>query len=336
MKANNQTGNTTTYFNHSYLVGVFNFGDCPRKSSPTLLNCSSAVVLFVGPILWTLTSVLFLVGGISDKLICQTLQEPENSESVLYNSINSALNKTLSENLPSNGEINHNFTIDGLLESCKEGKGLLEVFKIKVDWDESLATHGNIRTDQIRNNITSLVDKGIDKAVESLVLNSEIQNSLEKIGKDVSESLLQKNGSKFQNAINTNVSETLKHEELQSVKTDFQSLGFNITEMNNIITEIDNVENQIQNQLIPHVDETKKFLKKYKNALFYNATCDLSCATNEIKTNIEDARQYISQTTRTHLIQIVKNFVNRLISLGKKHIFISRLKHCDKYMYYNL
>ena len=282
-----------------------------------LFNGSSAVVLFIGPILWAMTSILFLVGGISDKLICQTLQEPENSESFLYNSINSALNQTLSENLPSKGVANDSFTIDSLLESCKGGKGLLEVFKIKLDWDESLATHGNIRTDQIRSNITQLVDKGIDKAVESLILNPEMQNNLEKIGKDVSENLLQKNGSRFQDAMSTNVSQKLQDEELQKSKTDFQSLGLNITEINNIITEIDNLVNRTQNQLIPRISSTKKYLHDYRNSILFNATCDLSCAINEIKINIEDARQYISKTTRANLIKIVRNSVNRLISLGK-------------------
>ena len=107
-----------------------------------------------------------MAGGISDKLNCQTLKEPETSESALYNSINSALDQTLRENLPSSDSPNNSFKIGNILNSCEEGKGLLNAFEIEVDWNESLANHGNISTNEIRGKLIDLVNRGIDDVKE--------------------------------------------------------------------------------------------------------------------------------------------------------------------------
>ena len=290
------------------------------------MNGSSLVILFIGPILWLMTSVLFMAGGISDKLICQTLQEPEKSESVLYNSINSALQQTLSENLPSSYSSNNTFKIESILQSCEDGKGLLNVFEIDVDWNKSLSDHGNISNDEIREKLIDLVNEGINVTVDKIELKTKVQNNIDKIVKDVSENIFHEEGSNFHTAMNQNVTTTLKTEEFQKVKRDLDDPNIkSIQEINNIINELAIMDNKIQNELALNLKEAKTFLREYRKSLYCNSTCDfcnstceVQCATNEIKVLIKDARRYINQTTRANLIEVVKDLVNRLSGLSKQ------------------
>ena len=140
------------------------------------------IILFIGPILWVMTSGLFFVGGITDKLICQTLQDPQNAESVLYNSINSFLNETLIENLPLNDSSNNSFKIDRLLESCEKGHGLLKVLHIDVNLIEILSSQGNFSKKEIKSKLDELVDKGVDKVVEKINFKPEMEKYINDIG----------------------------------------------------------------------------------------------------------------------------------------------------------
>ena len=277
------------------------------------------IILFIGPILWVMTSGLFFVGGITDKLICQTLQDPRNAESVFYNSINTVLNKTLVENLPLNTSSNNSFKIDSLLESCEKGHGLLKVFHIDVNLIEILSSQGNFSKKEIKSKLDELVDEGVDQVVEKIDLKPEIENYMKNIGTNVMENFLEDNGNNFHKALNQNISKELKREEFLVVKSDFEPFR-NIPGIDSILNELNNVDDKIQTDLIPRLEETRLFFKEYNRSLFYNSTCSIICATNQIKALIEVARKYIDEKTRNNAKKEVTDLVTTLIRLGKLYI----------------
>ena len=274
------------------------------------------IILFIGPILWVMTSGLFFVGGITDKLICQTLQDPHNAESVLYNSINTFLNKTLVENLSSNNSSNNSFKIDSILESCEKGHGLLKVFHIDVNLIEILSSQGNFSTKEIKSKLDELVDEGVDQVVEKINLKPEMEKYMTNIGKNVMENFLENNASNFYKALNQNISKELKREEFLAVKSDLEPLR-SIPGINDTLNELNNVDNKIQSELLPKLEETRLFFKEYKRSLFYNSKCSIICATNQIKTLIDEAKKYIDENTRKNAKKEVNDLVTTLIRLGK-------------------
>ena len=114
-----------------------------------------------------------------------------------------------------------------------------------------------------------------------------------------------------------NISKELKREEFLAVKNDFEPFRISIPRVDSLINELNNVDNITQSELLPRLEDTRLFFKEYNRSLFYNSTCSLICATNQIKALIEVARKYIDENTRNNAKKEVNDLVTTLIRLGK-------------------
>ena len=54
-------------------------GESSRKSGARCLCGSNSIILLLGCLLWIMTTVLFLIGGASEKIICQPLEDPQGT-----------------------------------------------------------------------------------------------------------------------------------------------------------------------------------------------------------------------------------------------------------------
>ena len=167
-----------------FLTGTFNFGYRTNRSAPKLLCGATSIVLLIGPILWIVTSSIFLFGGFSDKLICQTLQGKPHAETVLYDFINEAMNdfiRSSMNNIPLGDKVNGTFKYDNLINSCNENQGLLEVFNIEINYQEYLNQYDEFNTSEIKDKLKEMVNQGINGAASSLVIDPDTKDNINQI-----------------------------------------------------------------------------------------------------------------------------------------------------------
>ena len=194
-------------------------GNGPRTYAPKLLLGSTTILLFFGFFLWTTTSVLFVIGGLSDKLICQTLEDPLNSETVLYHSINTRLRDLINETLSI--EANKTITYDQLIGSCKEDKSLLDVLPLKsihdlIDQFE-YRNMTKLSENDINNQLRKMIGNAISNAMSHLTIDHNTKVRLNEMAEKLSGNNFNGSGSEFDRIMNTNMSQIWKLGELQTL-----------------------------------------------------------------------------------------------------------------------
>jgi hypothetical protein len=305
-----------------FFPGTFNFGECPKRSAPKLFCGATTILLLIGPFLWIVTSLIFVFGGFSDKLICQTLQGQPHAETVLYDYTNEAMNKfiqNIMNNIPQDHKtliitVNETFKYDNLINGCKENKGLLEIFNIELNYQAYLDRYDQFNTKEINDKLKEMVNHGINDAASSLVIDSETKDNLNEIIDKFSQFGFNQNGTEFENILNANISELLRRDDLGTLKDKFKELK---PLTNDLINDMQNIEDTINNDLIPNVHNATIFFESYRKDLLYNQTCDLRCAIDNINGLIDDARQYINITARQSLNSEVDKSVEKLTALGE-------------------
>ena len=89
-------------------------------------------MLTFGFFLWIITTLLFLIGGISDKLVCQMLEDPKSSE--LYNATSDAFDSLFHDILGIDNIENETFIYDEIINSCKNDSSIYTVFHLEYLW----------------------------------------------------------------------------------------------------------------------------------------------------------------------------------------------------------
>ena len=302
-------------------------GNGPRTYAPKLLWGSTTILLFFGFFLWTTTSVLFVIGGLSDKLVCQTLEDPLNSETVLYHSVNTRLRDLINESLSI--QPNQTTTYDQLIGSCKEDKSLLDVLPLQgihdvIDQFE-YRNMTNLNEKEINNQLRKMIGNAISNAMSHLTIDHNTKVRLNEMADKVSWNSFNESGSEFDRIMNTNMSQIWKLGQLQTLQNDISEIQkkFNNTKnpllsqkFTNISLEfgllsvrIDTIKALMTNNLTRSVRNATTFLNDFTDTLMYNNTCDLHCVVDNIDRKLVETRNYINSTTkRNALVQFEKSF----------------------------
>ena len=201
-------------------------GNGPRTYAPKLLWGSTTTLLFFGFLLWTTTSVLFVIGGLSDKLICQTLEDPLNSETVLYHSINTRLRDLINESLSI--QPNQTITYDQLIGSCKEDKSLLDVLPLQSIHDLmdqfEYRNMTNINEKDINNHLRKMIGNEISNAMSHLTIDHNTKVRLNEMADKLSGNSFNESGSEFDRIMNSNMSRIWKLGQLQTLQNDINEI----------------------------------------------------------------------------------------------------------------
>ncbi len=111
-----------TFYVIGMILGLAGSIGGPTKKTGGCCLCTGTAIFFIfSSILWFITVVFFLIGSLSDHLVCKTFQDPNGSE--LSSWTNSYMNDFLNENfLPKNGRFN--LSLGGILEDCRRNQSL--------------------------------------------------------------------------------------------------------------------------------------------------------------------------------------------------------------------
>ena len=310
-------------------------GNGPRTYAPKLLWGSTTILLFFGFFLWTTTSVLFVIGGLSDKLVCQTLEDPLNSETILYHSINTRFRDLINESLSI--EQNQTITYDQLIGSCKEDKSLLDVLPLQsihdlIDQFE-YRNMTNINEKDINNKIRKMIDNAISNAVSHLTIDHNTKVRLNEMADKLSGNNFNESGSDFDRIMNTNMSQIWKLGQLQTLQNDISEIQKKFENTKNPIlsqkfakisqelgllsVRIDNIKTLTTENLTRSVQSATTFLNDYRDTLMYNNTCDLHCVVDNIDQKLVETREYINSTTKRNAFEQFEKYFSRIFILRK-------------------
>ena len=312
-------------------------GNGPRTYAPKLLCGSTTILLFFVFFLWTTTSVLFVIGGLSDKLVCQTLEDPSNSETILYHSINTRLRDLINESLSI--EQNQTITYDQLIGSCKEDKSLLDVLPLQsihdlIDQFE-YRNMTNINENDINNQLRKMIGNAISNVMSHLTIDEDTKVRLSEMADNLSWNKSNESGSEFDRIMNTNMSQIWKFGQLQTLQNDISEIQKKFDNTKNplfsknpkfakisqefglLSGRIDTIKTLMTNNLTASVHNARTFLNAYRDTLMYNNTCDLHCVVDNIDQNLVETREYINSTTKRNAFEQFEKSFGRIFILRK-------------------
>ena len=85
---------------------------------------------------WLLTTLLFASGATIQKLYCETLEEPEDSE--LYRFFEEDLNQVLGQALNNTGFQDTEWIVSDMIDNCEDGKSLYQILHLEQAFDVDL------------------------------------------------------------------------------------------------------------------------------------------------------------------------------------------------------
>ncbi len=122
-----------------YLVGYFlgllsKVGSVNRKKHAASLMYSGTMLFFIFSfVFWLLTTLLFVSGTAIQKLYCDTLEEPEDSE--LYVMFEDEVNEALLKAFNNTGFEDTTWDVPRMLEECEQGRSLYEILHLDDAFD---------------------------------------------------------------------------------------------------------------------------------------------------------------------------------------------------------
>lgn len=168
------------------LVGAalaINPSECSGSSSRLFLRTSNLIVLTVGGLMWAVVVVTFLVGNVSNTLVCETLRSPADSE--FYFMLEYYL-QDVSLDIPCEGPgcppVDEDWTLDvaATIDNCKNNFGIYEALKLDrvfpvEDLLEWKTTYG---VDSVMEEAAGLVNKDITSLVDQLSLDAPTKDKI--------------------------------------------------------------------------------------------------------------------------------------------------------------
>ena len=304
--------------------GLFNtLGACGsvggsyRKGGKGCLCGSNSILLFSGFFLWIITTILFLLGGVSDKLICQTLEDPKNSE--IYDATNEALNTLFHDALGIEELNNVTFSYDKIIESCgnPETSSIYNVFDLQYvynisdlrNWKEDFKINDMIASAKTE------INKGIDDLVEDLKINSETEKKI----RDIANTFVELTDDVFEKIKTINISELVPQEQLDSINETISKLptAINQTLVSQVQEDIKGIETILSEDVENHLTKIIEFVSNFSEKLIYNDSCDINCTVNLVFDLVGNASDKINNETREIIIGATDNIIESILSLGK-------------------
>ena len=304
--------------------GLFNtLGACGsvggsyRKGGKNCLCGSNSILLFSGFFLWIITTILFLLGGVSDKLICQTLEDPENSE--IYDATNEALNTLFHDALGIEDLNNVTFSYDKIIESCgnPETSSIYNVFDLQYVYN--ISDLKNWKEDFEINDMIETAKTEINKGIDDLVKDLEIDPDVEKQIRQIADTFLDLTDEVFEKIKTINISELVPQEQLDSINDTISKLptAINQTLVSQVQEDIKGIETILSEDVENHLTKIIEFVSNFSEKLIYNDSCDINCTVNLVFDLVGNASDKINNETREIIIGATDNIIESILSLGK-------------------
>ena len=295
-------------------------GGSARKGGKGFLCGSNSILILSGFFLWIITTILFLLGGVSDKLICQTLEDPENSE--IYDATNEALNNFLHDALGIEELNNVTFSYDKIIKSCgdSETSSIYNVFDLQYvynisdlrNWKETFQINEMIETAKIE------INNGIDDLVKDL----EIDLDTEKKIREIADTFVELTDDVFEKIRTINISALVPQSQLDSISSTINNLPplANDSLIPQAKQDIEDIEKILSEDVQNHLSDTIEFVSTFSEKLIYNNTCDINCTVNLVFDLVGKASDKINNETRERIIGATDNIIDSILALGKIEI----------------
>ena len=260
---------------------------------------------------------MFLLGGVSDKLICQTLEDPVNSE--IYNATNEALNTLFHDALGIEELNNITFSYDKIIESCgnPETSSIYNVFDLQYVYN--ISDLKNWKEDFEINDMIASAKTEINKGIDDLVEDLEIDPDIEKQIRQIADTFLDLTDEVFEKIKTINISELVPQEQLDSINDTISKLPTAIdqTLVSQVQEDIEEMEKILSEDVQNHLIDTIEFVSNFSEKLIYNDSCDINCTVNLVFDLVGNASDKINNETREIIIGATDNIIESILSLGK-------------------
>ena len=301
-----------------YLIPLVCFGSAGGSAQKSGAHCfcaSNSIILILGFFLLLFTTLLFLIGGISDKLVCKTFKDPTSSE--LYDAANEAFNTFLKGALSIEDVENVTFEFDKVIDLCAKNGSIYNVFNLSLIYNISKLTNW-----QETYNISSIIDndideieKGIDELVERLVIDNKTRAGIETIAEEFSRLPV----NIFDYISDINISDLVPKHTLDNVTYTLSKLkqnGISVDNIESVIDVVGMVTTTITTDVAKHLTEISDFVVDLNNTGIYSESCDLECTVHSVLELGDYTRDYIDQTTRSDIISATDDTIQSVLDLG--------------------
>ena len=277
------------YVANPYIIlgAVGTEGRRSQKGAACCLWSSISLILIFGCFLWLMTTLLFVIGGLSDKLICQTLEDPRKSE--IYNATNLAFDRILHDVLDIKEIENIKFQYDEIINSCKDDISINEVFNLSLIGNTTDLTNwkDDYNSADIIDSAQRKLDQELKKLANKLVIDQTTQNRLKENGTKFDELT----GQFFGNISSISIQAILQKTDFEHLKDTIKDIGnrYSIEQatINNLTQDVGSIEDKLR-----HLDATIENVEAYRNKLLYNGPCDIECTIKSILDLTDDAQEY--------------------------------------------
>ena len=291
-------------------------GGSYRKGGKNCLCGSNSILLFSGFFLWIITTILFLLGGVSDKLICQTLEDPVNSE--IYDATNEALNTLFHDALGIEELNNITFSYDKIIESCgnPETSSIYNVFDLQYvynisdlkNWKETFEINQTIETAKTE------INRGITDLVDDLKINPETEQKI----RDIANTFVELTDDVFAKIKTIDISELVPADQLDIINDTISKLDLTDKSLAPQVQEdIEGIQKILSEDVQNHLTDTIEFVSAFSEKLIYNNTCDINCTVNLVFNLVENASDKINNETRERIIGATDTIIYSILALGK-------------------
>ena len=289
-------------------------GSGTRRAGSGCLCGSNSILLTFGFFLWIITTLLFLIGGISDKLVCQTLEHPNSSE--LYNATNAAFDSLFHDILGIDDIANETFSYDEIIESCKNDGSIYSVFHLDFVYNisvlEDWKTTYNISG--VTDDVLAEVEKGVDGLVDATTINQDIKDGI----LEIADSFTNLTGNIFESIKAINISDLVPKGVLDNVTSSLDTLppGIAQSKIDAVTNSIETIEGILSKDVPTHFGNITDLVETLENELNYNETCDISCVVDEVLELADSATKHIDDTTRRSMVSTTNFTIGNITELG--------------------
>ena len=257
----------------------------------------------------------------SDKLVCQMLEDPQSSE--LYDATTDAFDSLFHDILDIDEISNQTFRYDEIIDSCKNDGSIYNVFHLDLvyniselqNWQETY----NIS--EISDEVLAEVGNGITDLVNSMTIDDTTKDGINEIADQFSELT----GSIFDNITSINITDLVPESDINSVIdniTLFVDLGVNSDLIKEVNTSIYEIQRILSEDVEDHITQTINFVESMEEDFNYNSTCDVGCAVKDVLNLADEAANTINTTSRTEILNTTSSAINNITELGKKLEFV--------------
>jgi hypothetical protein len=283
-------------------------GTSLASKSSTVFKISIGLFLGIGVIFFILTVLFFVIGAFSTKLVCQTLEEPENSDLVTL--ANPAIESELKNLLNVPEGVDFHFDLADFIKDVIKGKAIYPLLNMEYIYNitelEEWQTTYNI--DEFVQEAEEQIDKTINSvAGYSEVIDDEMKNAIKETSCNVDNLLQTLEWSVIldKESLDTLERILMKLEEIQN-KT-YPAVNENL---DNLVQNVDDFVNSFKN-LQEFITINLENFKCKEDQYCFNFSGDV----DSILKNLENTFEYIENQGRQKIKDFFQDNMEKLLAV---------------------